>query len=928
MPHRPTRPSVQVFTNLQWAHAYAARGIVPIPLWPGRKVPHASKEYPDRALLGAGFSLKDVGSCEPGWVERCWGSEPSAGIGVVCGSRSRLLIIDVDTKNLGEWAWETWRAERQRDGLELPQAPVVRTPSGGFHLWFKLPENTYVRSWDGWLDGVDVLADGHWAAVPPTRVDEHNKSYEFLKTGVTPEVPDWWLAQLSGRGRRRGVSGLAPGGVAPPNGAGDHGGDGDQDRTAEEWLGERFDWNTALNERVPPGVQQTTLWRAACSCRARRYPDAHALQLLRRLVRSFENGDESDPWLDDHADEMWQRVCDEFNPGTGVVIPSWRPGQVQGNGVGNVVDINQRLRERNTGEDGGGPNDSHGVELGADDGAGSNGESSLPGGGDLQGVGSGSQVSLGDQLSVVPGLDPGNVGVAGTNGSGVVHGDVAPDDALVPPGIDGTGESPGVGDTGGGEEEDTGRNTDRGNAEAFVRAFGDQVLWTPVQGWFTWDGHVWVKDSAARSSLISLTAILSDGWRTRANTIEVLGDAAERADEAQLLRERARRLENVTTINSMLTYAESLRLVNDLELDTHPYLLNCVNGIVDLRTGERLRREPGLFITKITPTAFIPSKTSRLLDNYRETFMPDEEHWEALWRLLGSCIFGHNDYRQFIFLHGKSTTGKSQLLDLLDLVLGSYVTKSDESVFRGHRDERARADHIDLMGARFTYLEELDPRADLHADRVKDLTGGGKIRARKLYKNEYVTRPIEFTPVVAVNDLPKIKNSDPALLRRLKVIPFIHSLLGREDHSVRRLMLTDVETQQAVLAELIAGAGRAYTQGVDDLPAAFNEARASAYGEITGTSEVEEFMGEIKEKKLLVPEPTLSHCVKLNELFELYVTMPGRGRSRGDRELTIRRFGELVRMAGYEVGKANSSVRVFGVGLNGSLSYVKGLREL
>jgi P4 family phage/plasmid primase-like protien len=325
---------------------------------------------------------------------------------------------------------------------------------------------------------------------------------------------------------------------------------------------------------------------------------------------------------------------------------------------------------------------------------------------------------------------------------------------------------------------------------------------------------------------------------------------------------------------------------------------------------------------------YYPDAHSELLDTYRLTFFPDPEHWEALWRLVGSCLIGGNQHRQLIFFAGASTTGKSLLAELIMKALGNYAALSTASIFRGNQDERPRADLMNIMSSRVVFVEEVGHAWELHADRVKDITGGGQLTARKLHSNTYVTRKIEFTVIAVTNELPRIKDADHALLRRVKVIPFTHSVQEGEDYTVRERMLSDTKTLEAVLSEAMQGCARSQKHGVDDLPEAFVAARAAAYGEITGTELVAEFVHDLIERRLLVGESVQGQCAKLGELFELYVTAPGRRSERETRELSARRFGQLLRLLGYEVKNVNGGVRVLGVRLDGSLAVVRAKLEL
>ena len=52
-------------------------------------------------------------------------------------------------------------------------------------------------------------------------------------------------------------------------------------------------------------------------------------------------------------------------------------------------------------------------------------------------------------------------------------------------------------------------------------------------------------------------------------------------------------------IANLLTMAECELVITPDQLDTHPFLLNFMNGTLDLRTGELSPHDPNHFITKL-----------------------------------------------------------------------------------------------------------------------------------------------------------------------------------------------------------------------------------------------------------------------------------------------------------------------------------------
>ena len=91
-------------------------------------------------------------------------------IGVATGQPSGVLVVDLDIKgdDDGRRSFWSWLASL---GLEWPpDIPYVATPSGGVHLWLRLPAGRTVQSRNGVLPSVDIKGDGGYVVVPPSGV--------------------------------------------------------------------------------------------------------------------------------------------------------------------------------------------------------------------------------------------------------------------------------------------------------------------------------------------------------------------------------------------------------------------------------------------------------------------------------------------------------------------------------------------------------------------------------------------------------------------------------------------------------------------------------------------------------------------------------------------------------------------------------------
>lgn len=99
-----------------------------------------------------------------------------SGVGIATGPGSGILVLDVDGPE-GE--------EQLRKHGHTP-TPIVRTASGGLHLYFKHPAHE-VKTGIRVAPGLDVKASGGYVVAPPS-IGPNGKPYEWI---VSPEEAEF-----------------------------------------------------------------------------------------------------------------------------------------------------------------------------------------------------------------------------------------------------------------------------------------------------------------------------------------------------------------------------------------------------------------------------------------------------------------------------------------------------------------------------------------------------------------------------------------------------------------------------------------------------------------------------------------------------------------------------------------------------------------
>ncbi|RTL63698.1 MAG: hypothetical protein EKK41_22905 [Hyphomicrobiales bacterium] len=204
--------------------------------------------------------------------------------------------------------------------------------------------------------------------------------------------------------------------------------------------------------------------------------------------------------------------------------------------------------------------------------------------------------------------------------------------------------------------------------------------------------------------------------------------------------------------------------------DADPMLLNTPGGVVDLRTGRRRPNDPNLYLTRITavaPGGHCPTWLA-FLDRVTGG---DRELQSYLQRVAGYSCTGLTREQALFFVFGHGGNGKGVLVNTFAGVLGNYATSAASETFTASRSERHLTEIADLHGARFVYVAETEEGREWAEARIKQLTGGDRVKARFMRQDFFEFAP-QFKLLISGNHKPKISSADEAIIRRLQLIPF------------------------------------------------------------------------------------------------------------------------------------------------------------
>jgi len=238
--------------------------------------------------------------------------------------------------------------------------------------------------------------------------------------------------------------------------------------------------------------------------------------------------------------------------------------------------------------------------------------------------------------------------------------------------------------------------------------------------------------------------------------------------------EQARRLKSASVIDSMISLLQVMSGVaaRPTDFDSNHYLLGVQNGCIDLLTGKFRKAEKEDLILKRTGIAYDPEANCPMWEEFLEQIIPDKDVRDFVQRAIGYSLTGMTTEQVLFFMYGKGNNGKSKFIDIVQRLLGDYAWRASARLFLAEKYEGNQENMMaSLPEKRFVVGAEVAENARLAEHRIKDLTGGDKLNARKLFCEAFNFQPTHKLWFYG-NHKPAIHGTDEGIWRRLKLIPF------------------------------------------------------------------------------------------------------------------------------------------------------------
>lgn len=297
--------------------------------------------------------------------------------------------------------------------------------------------------------------------------------------------------------------------------------------------------------------------------------------------------------------------------------------------------------------------------------------------------------------------------------------------------------------------------TELGAGQLFADFYKGILRYVPERkSWFHYNGIVWEQDIGNTKTM----ELCKDLARHLGIYFLSIANDKRREEYAKFCYRWQTRKMRETVIRD----AQSVHTISMEEFDTDPYIFNCKNGTLHLKTMEFTPHRPENKLTKYSEAEYNPDAYCERFERLMtEISNGDQEKARFLQKVLGYGLSGDIRFEcMFIFYGATTRNGKGTLCGSVLKVIGNYgCTSQAETIgIKPNKSSQMPSEDVArLAGVRFVNISEPDRSLRLDAALVKTMTGNDTMNARFLHENSFDFKP-QFKLYINTNYRPAISD--------------------------------------------------------------------------------------------------------------------------------------------------------------------------
>jgi len=257
------------------------------------------------------------------------------------------------------------------------------------------------------------------------------------------------------------------------------------------------------------------------------------------------------------------------------------------------------------------------------------------------------------------------------------------------------------------------------------------------------------------------------------------------------------------SVAEVIGHIQRLTYVDRDEIDADENIINIGNGLLNITTRKLMPHTPDYYSTTQVSIRYDPGAKCPVFDNFLSEVLPDEDDRIRVIDLFGYCLIRDYHIQKWFMFHGSGANGKGTLLDVL-------------KEFLGHQNisgvELQRLDDpflpAELYGKLANVVGDLSSKELYQTGHLKSLSSGTDIiQAQKKYGQPF-TFVNHAKLIYAANELPQTRDKTLAFWRRVVLLEFKQTFIGKKEDRGIFKKLTTQEELSGILNHALDGVQR------------------------------------------------------------------------------------------------------------------------
>ena len=423
--------------------------------------------------------------------------------------------------------------------------------------------------------------------------------------------------------------------------------------------------------------------------------------------------------------------------------------------------------------------------------------------------------------------------------------------------------------------------TDKGNGNFFADCHRDTNRYSPqAKQWYAFTEGRWKLDAGDCITRKCAKHFADYYWALASSMPE---------DVQVQAKKNAGALAGLPARERMLRDAQPEYPLRLEDLDANPDLFNCLNGTLNLVTGEFYPARADDLLSKQAGVSYDPNADCPLWKaTLKEIFPGKPEIAQYLQRFFGYALTARPVEEMFLIFFGPTTrNGKGTIANTVFELFGEYSVNANVETLalKQFKDgSRASSDVARLAGARLVNTAEPDRGMKLNVPQIKVMTGKDPITARFLHQENFDFLP-QYSIVMNANYLPYVSDCTLFASDRVVVVPFDRHFKDWERDTTLKGRLLNPNELSGILNWLLEGLRAYRAEGLNPPPSVV---AASREYELS-SDDVQRFIEECTERT----PGNMVQTSKLHGDFELW-------RDRGD-GMSVKAFAQALKERGLTV---------------------------